>query len=206
MPTPVEKFQTALRENDGDFGLQLSRETCERLGNYYDLLLKWNARLHLVAPCSPEQFAIRHVLESLTLLRHLPPNARVADVGSGGGLPIVPCLIARADLCATLIEASPKKAAFLREALRLTSSSARLVIGRFEETGAPATEYVTCRALERFEKMVPRLVDWAPPTSTLLFFGGEALLGAIRKQRPIAQAELLPHSARRLLIIAKGSG
>ena len=93
------------------------RETLAQLGAFYSLLTRWNDRLHLVAPCSPEEFATRHVLESLLLLKHLPQDAKIADIGSGAGLPIIPCLIARADLKATLIESSQKKTVFLREAL-----------------------------------------------------------------------------------------
>src|SRR5713226_4938610 len=98
MPTSTDTFGQALRDNAAEFGIQLGVDDVQRLSNYYELLLKWNVRLHLVAPCPPEEFATRHVLESLALLRHLPQNARVVDVGSGAGLPIIPCLMMRADL------------------------------------------------------------------------------------------------------------
>ena len=52
------------------------------------------------------------MLESLMLLKHLPSDAKIADIGSGAGLPIIPCLIARPDLHATLIESSQKKSVF----------------------------------------------------------------------------------------------
>src|SRR5215212_4240668 len=121
----MDRFEQALISNMGSFDLELSPETVTQLGKYHSLLTRWNDRLHLVAPCSPGEFATRHVLESLMLLKHLPQNAKIADIGSGGGLPIIPCLIARPDLEATLIESSQKKAIFLREALnqlRLTSA------------------------------------------------------------------------------------
>src|ERR1043165_3628315 len=114
----MNRFEQSLVSNMGSFNLDLPSETITRLGEYYSLLTRWNDRLHLVAPCEPEEFAVRHVLESLLLLTHLPQNATVADVGSGGGLPIIPCLIARPDLEATLIESSQKKVIFLREATR----------------------------------------------------------------------------------------
>src|SRR5207245_185993 len=121
-----------------------------------------------VAPCSPEEFATRHILESLMLLRHLPINARVTDVGSGAGLPMVPCLLVRRDLQITLIESSQKKIIFLREALRDIGGSTipRLIEARFEDSSAPETDFITCRALDRFNQMLPRLIDWAPPKST----------------------------------------
>src|SRR5437660_3829911 len=135
-PRSSQRFVIALSENARDFGLELKDSAIARLHSYYELVLKWNDRLHLVGPCSPEEFATRHVLESLFLLRHLPKDARVVDVGSGAGLPMIPCLLVWNDLRATLIESSQKKAVFLREALRHAgiSSRAEVIAARFEET------------------------------------------------------------------------
>ena len=204
MPTPTETFSQALRNHAAEFGIQLDAVDVRRLSNYYELLLKWNDRLHLVAPCSPEEFATRHVLESLLLLAHLPQDARIVDVGSGAGLPIIPCLIARADLRATLIESSPRKAGFLREALRYVNSRApaALTVARFEQTEAPEADFVTCRALDRFQKFLPALIEWAPPTSTLLLFAGEELRKQIEILLPNTKAERIPWSDRRYLIVA----
>src|SRR6266852_1744245 len=128
MPTPVEEFSQALAAHAVEFAVELHDEAVERLKVYYVLLSKWNERLHLVAPCAPKEFAIRHVLESLLLLKHLPAGARVIDVGSGAGLPIIPCLLVRDDLQAALIESSQKKAVFLREALRQVRPSNRAAV------------------------------------------------------------------------------
>ncbi len=204
MPTPTEKFGQALWNNAAEFGIQLRAAEVTRLSKYYELLLKWNDRLHLVAPCSPEEFATRHVLESLLLLSHLPQKARVLDVGSGAGLPIIPCLIIRTDLSATLIESSPRKAVFLREALRDVSNRepAALTVARFEQTTAPEADFVTCRALDRFQRFLPALIQWAPPTSTLLLFAGEELRKQLEILLPNAKAERIPRSGRRYLIVA----
>jgi len=204
MPTPTEKFGQALWNNAAEFGIQLRAAEVTRLSKYYELLLKWNDRLHLVAPCSPEEFATRHVLESLLLLSHLPQKARVLDVGSGAGLPIIPCLIIRTDLSATLIESSPRKAVFLREALRDVSNRepAALTVARFEQTTAPEADFVTCRALDRFQRFLPALIQWAPPTSTLLLFAGEELRKQVEILLPNAKAERIPRSDRRYLIVA----
>ncbi len=205
MPTQIEKFSRTLRQRAADFAIQLGDDDIERLCSYYELLLKWNPRLHLVAPCSPEEFAVRHILESLVLLPHLAQGARVADIGSGAGLPIIPCLIMRADLRATLIESSEKKVVFLREALRQVSSpdAARLLATRFEDVSAPPADVVTCRALDRFQQMLPEIINWSPPSSTLLLFGGPSMRKEVEDLLPSAQAELIPQSERRFLIIAR---
>src|SRR5947209_5977188 len=139
MPTSIEQFAVALTAHAPEFGVELSLDQIESLSGYYALLLKWNPRLHLVAPCSPAQFATRHVLESLLLLPHLPQMATVVDVGSGAGLPIIPCLLVRNDLAAILIESSARKSAFLREAVRLLQPAgrARIINGRFEDQPSP---------------------------------------------------------------------
>jgi 16S rRNA (guanine527-N7)-methyltransferase len=205
MPTQIERLSQSLRERAGDFAVQLSDDGIDRLSSYYELILKWNPRLHLVAPCSPEEFAVRHILESLIMLPYLSHGARVTDVGSGAGLPIIPCLIMRDDLRATLIESSQKKVVFLREALRRVNSSLppRLLASRFEEIPAPPADFVTCRALDRFQQVLPKLIDWAPRSSTLLLFAGPSLRDKIAGLIPSAQAELIPGSEQRFLIIAR---
>src|SRR6476469_2845915 len=127
MQRELELFQRTLHSNMGAFDVELSPDALARLRTYYSLLTRWNERLHLVAPCTPEEFATRHVLESLLLLKHLPEHATVADVGSGAGLPIIPCLIARDDLEVTMIESSQKKAVFLREALNAVGRKATII-------------------------------------------------------------------------------
>ncbi len=190
----AERFEQTLSSRMASYGLGLSSETLTQLTEYYRLLARWNDRLHLVGPCAPEEFATRHVLESLLLLKHLPPDAKIADVGSGAGLPIIPCLIARADLEATLIESSQKKAVFLREALNAVSRKATIIARRFEEIEAPAVEFVSCRALDQFTTKLPELIEWAPKGATLLLFGGEGLL-------PNAKGILIPESDRRYLFV-----
>ena len=74
----------ALKKNQSEFGLNLSEEALSRLSAYYDLIQKHNALLHLVGPSSVEDFAVRHILESLALLEYLPENSKFADVGTGG--------------------------------------------------------------------------------------------------------------------------
>lgn len=203
----TEKFRAALQTEAASYGVTLPAEALEALSKYYELLNKWNSRLHLVAPTSPEEFATRHVLESLLLLEHLPKEATIADLGSGAGLPVLPCLIARPDLKGILIDASTKKSVFLREALKLTttSSQATVIAERFEDIPTPEVGFVTCRALERFEKTLPRLLEWAPAQSKLLLFAGEELGEKIEKSGFPVTTVLIPNSRKRFLfVVSKG--
>ena len=199
----MNRFDQSLRSNMGAFELDLSSETLEQLDAYYSLLTRWNDRLHLVAPCSPEEFATRHVLESLMLLKHLPQDAKIADIGSGAGLPIIPCLLARSDLQATLIESSQKKSVFLREALNQLGRPSVIIPKPFEDVPAPDVSFITCRALDQFTSKVSILINWAPSGSTLLLYGGESLLEELRKTTVKIEQELIPLSEQRFLF--KGS-
>jgi 16S rRNA (guanine527-N7)-methyltransferase len=193
-------FEQSLVANMSSFDLDLPAETVTRLGEYYSLLTRWNDRLHLVAPCSPEEFAVRHILESLMLLKHLPQNATIADIGSGGGLPIIPCLIVRPDLQATLIESSQKKSVFLREATR--RFQATIIARPFEQIDPPPVDFITCRALDQFMQKLPTLIEWAPQGSTLLLFGGETLREELQKANVNSEAFLIPQSEKRFLFLA----
>ncbi|HXI26521.1 MAG TPA: 16S rRNA (guanine(527)-N(7))-methyltransferase RsmG [Pyrinomonadaceae bacterium] len=205
MPALLEQFANALRLAAPEFGIELDADRIRKLTQYYELLLRWNPRFHLVAPCSPEQFATRHVLESLMLLRHLPVDAGIIDIGSGGGLPIIPCLQVRDDLHATLIESSSKKAVFLREVLRniKPAGRARIIVERFESVEAPDAGFITCRALEKFAETIPTIIKWAPPDAIFLLFAGENLRAEIETRLKSLVVERLPKSEARFLIIGR---
>src|SRR5260221_11329632 len=103
----------------------VSRETEARLDRYVALLLEWQARTNLVAPSTLPNLWTRHISDSLQLLS-LGPSAKVwLDLGSGGGLPGVVLACALAETPGSivhLVERIAKKAAFLREAIRVTAS------------------------------------------------------------------------------------
>src|SRR6266436_2536964 len=103
----------------------VSRESEARLDRYVDLLLEWQAKTNLVAPSTLPNLWTRHISDSLQLLT-LAPSAKIwVDLGSGGGFPGVVLACALAETSGSmvhLVERNTKKAAFLREALRVTDS------------------------------------------------------------------------------------
>lgn len=201
----VDEFRGTLLAQAGRYQTELNDFEIARLSSYYELLLAWNARLHLVAPCLAAEFATRHVLESLLLLPHLRSDARIADVGSGAGLPIVPVLVTRADIHAVIIESSQKKSVFLREALAVTATAAQatVIAERFESIPTPEVNYVTCRALDRFIELFPKLIQWAPQPSSLLLFGGETLRKQIESAGLNFIALKVPESEQRFLFVVE---
>jgi len=195
-----ERFVSAIRSHQQSFGLELADDVVERLADYYELVQQHNPILHLVGPSSPEEFATRHVLESLTMLEFLPPATRFADIGAGAGLPSIPCLLARDDLSAVLIESKEKKASFLQTVIakcRL-SGRAKIINRQFSEVKPLNFSYVACRALDKFTAKLPQLLKWSGDR-TLLFFGGPALGAEMQKQGYDVEARLMPLSEQRFL-------
>lgn len=124
------------------FGIELEAAEVTRLGHYLALLLANNTRVNLTAIREPEEAWERHLFDSLTLLgvlSELPEGAEVIDVGSGGGLPGIPLAIAMPGLRFALLEATGKKASWLRYAVgRLGLENAIVVEGRAEAIGREA--------------------------------------------------------------------
>jgi 16S rRNA (guanine527-N7)-methyltransferase len=103
----------------------VSRETELRLDRYVDLLREWQAKTNLVAPSTLPNLWTRHISDSLQLLTIAPSARTWADFGSGGGFPgvVLACALAETPgAMVHLVERNAKKAAFLREALRVTHS------------------------------------------------------------------------------------
>jgi len=199
----LQQFTAALKANEAAFDVSLNEKNLNDLAVYYSFVRKYNGILHLVAPCSPEEFAVRHVLESLTLLEFLPQKAKFADVGAGAGLPSTPCLIVRKDLRGVLIESKEKKTNFLREVSIVCGLENRVEIlnRQFEELSKPPVSHICCRALDKFIQKLPKLLKWSGGSS-LLFFGGNNLRGELEKRDVEFKEKLMPMSEQRYLFVA----
>ncbi|MHC4128267.1 MAG: 16S rRNA (guanine(527)-N(7))-methyltransferase RsmG [Planctomycetota bacterium] len=120
------------------YGIAFDPGDLERLGEYLSLLLETNTRFNLTAVTDPEEAWTKHVFDSLTLLPYVvSAEARhVIDVGSGGGLPGVPLAIALPEVDFTLLEATGKKADFLRDAAgHLELANVEVINDRAETIG-----------------------------------------------------------------------
>ena len=174
-PAAARPTGTALGRDGFVKRFPVSRETMARLDAYVALLKSWNRRINLVAPNSLGDVWRRHILDCAQLFPQLPAEARViVDLGSGAGLPgLVLALLGAPEV--HLVEADQRKSAFLREALRVTGTSAVLHPVRSEKMPRLAADAVTARALAP----LPELLDIAEPFlvahSILLFPKGRGV-------------------------------
>lgn len=142
----------------------VSRETLERLDAFVPLFLKWQRAVQLVAPSTLPNLWTRHIADSLQLL-DVAYDAKIwADLGTGGGFPGLIVAVARVKepgWMMHLIESDTRKAAFLREAVRVTGAPAKVHAERIESVAKRLgrVDVVTARALAP----LPRLIDLAEP-------------------------------------------
>lgn len=144
-----------LRAGAAEYGVELDAEAVERFEAYTALLLEWNGRMNLTAITEPEEIAVKHYVDSLSLFRtaELTQNARVADVGSGAGFPGIPLAIARPDLRVVCLDSLNKRILFLQELSR------RLGLGNVECRHIRAEEAGRQSALrEQFDAATARAV------------------------------------------------
>jgi 16S rRNA (guanine527-N7)-methyltransferase len=143
----------------------VSRETEARLDRYVDLLLEWQAKTNLVAASTLPYLWTRHISDSLQLLTLAPAAKTWADLGSGGGFPGVVLACALAEIpggMVHLVERNTRKAAFLREALRITGSPGAIHLAEIGDSVDRITGPVDC-VTARAVAPLHQLIGFAEP-------------------------------------------
>ncbi|MGZ5871074.1 MAG: 16S rRNA (guanine(527)-N(7))-methyltransferase RsmG [Bradyrhizobium sp.] len=143
----------------------VSRETEVRLDRFVDLLVGWQAKTNLIAPSTLPTVWTRHVSDSLQLLT-IAPSAKIwVDLGTGGGFPGVVLACALAEMPGALVhlvERNAKKAAFLREALRVTNAPGTIHLADIGDTVDRITGPVDC-VTARAVAPLHQLIGFAEP-------------------------------------------
>ena len=180
--------RTALERGLQTMGLALSAGVGEQLLKYTELLAKWNRTYNLTAVRDPLAMVSHHLLDSLAVLPHLDfagERARIADIGSGAGLPGIPLALARPDWRVALVESNDKKAAFLQQAKIELALSNVEIQPRRAEAWHPA---------ERFAVVISRafaeLADFVAACKHLLAPGG--VIAAMKGKDPRDEVARLP--------------
>jgi 16S rRNA (guanine527-N7)-methyltransferase len=177
------------RPQDFTEGLDVSRETSERLERYADLVKRWNPKINLVSRASLDQLWTRHIIDSAQLFALRPTDARHwADLGSGGGFPglVIAALAAEAapDLRVTLVESDSRKAAFLATAARELGLTVTVKPERIEALAPLGADVLSARALAPLDTLLGYASRHLAPAGRALFPKGaraEEEIAAARK-------------------------
>ena len=157
----------------------VTRETTERLDRFVALILEWQARINLIAPSTLPEIWTRHIADSLQLLEVIPDAKIWVDFGSGGGFPAIPVACALGDTPGArvhLVESNGKKAAFLREAIRLLHLPAQVHNERVENFGESwdsSADAVTARALAPLKALCNQTFPLISKGAVGLFLKGQ---------------------------------
>ena len=169
--------------------LELSDAAAQRLLAFVDLLRRWNGTYNLTAVRDPDEMLVQHLFDCLAVVeplgRHLSKRqARLLDVGSGGGLPGVVLATLMPDLDVTCVDTVGKKAAFIRQAgVELGLRNLHAEHGRVEALRAPPFDVVSSRAFAS-------LTDFTRLTRPLLAESGVWM--AMKGKRPDDEIAALP--------------
>ncbi len=154
-------------------GIAADAAVVQRLLNYLDLLVRWNQAYNLTAVRDPAAMVPRHLLDSLAVLPWIR-GPRVADLGSGAGLPGIPLAILRPRLAFVLVEANGKKARFLRECVRrLMLANVTVVEARAEGAAhSERADQVVARAVAALPQLAAYAAHWLKAGGELLALKG----------------------------------
>ena len=173
----------------------LSAEASDRLLAYLHLLLRWNSQLNLTAVREPSEIIRRHLVESIQCAQSLPPAATLLDFGSGAGLPGIPIAIVRPDIRVTLGESQGKKAAFLREAVRVLSLPSEVYDGRIENMlPSRVFDVVTLRAVDKMAEASRAAIERVAPHGWLVVFATSTTGPLLQRLPNIEWSRRLPIS------------
>jgi len=173
--------------------LNVSRETLERLRAYIDLLTSWNRRINLVGSATLADVWRRHILDCGQLIKHVDRSQRIlVDLGSGAGLPgLILGILGVPEV--HLIEADQRKAAFLREAARVTATPVAVHATRIESVTPFPVDVVTARAVAPVAGLLERSAPFQTETTVCLFLKGRGLRDELTaaQQKWIMQTQIL---------------
>ncbi len=183
-------FETAIGERAAQSGIELSPGAAAGLAAHARAVLQRNHVLHLTSITEPAEFVERHLGESFEGAALLPPDARgtLVDLGSGNGYPGLPVAAARPGLAPVLVEASHKKAAFLRDLSSIEGLPAGSVLEAQLQRASDLLErldgrvsVLVTRAMGNWERLLPRLAPALEHDARVLLWAGETVSAVARR-------------------------
>ncbi len=169
---------------EGVFG-----ERLELAQRYADLLATAGVERGLIGPRETERIWDRHVLNSAALGELVEAGERIADIGSGAGLPGIPLALVRPDLSVTLVEPMLRRSEFLAEVVEALGIDVRVVRGRAEDPAVQRDvgemDVVTSRAVGSLDKLATWSMAILRPDGRMLALKGARAEAEIEENRRV---------------------
>lgn len=110
-------MEQILKDIFNEYGIKYTDGQLKQLSKFYEMVVETNEKFNLTAITEENDFAIKHILDSVLPMALLPQNASVIDVGAGAGFPSIPLKILRPDLKVTMLDSLNKRVNFLNEVI-----------------------------------------------------------------------------------------
>lgn len=149
----IHSFYENIKSQAEAINVNLNNEMCEQFYYYMKLMLEWNENINLTAIVEEDEIILKHFVDSLTIVKDIGQNGKLADIGTGAGFPGIPIKIFIPEIDVTLIDSLNKRINFLNEVIeQLELKNIVAVHGRTEDLGKDKKyrekfDYVTSRAV-----------------------------------------------------------
>jgi len=164
----------------------------DRAQRYAEILAGAGVERGLLGPREVDRLWDRHILNSVAIGELLDPEERIADIGSGAGLPGIPLALARPDLRLTLIEPLLRRSDFLLEVVDDLDLEITIVRGRAEEQSVrqqvAEMDTVVSRAVASLDKLTMWSLPLLRPDGRMVAIKGEHAEDEIREHRRVMAA------------------
>jgi len=189
------------------------------LEQHQNMVLETNKHMNLTAITDPNAFAVKHIIDSLTLLQYIPQGITLADIGTGAGFPGIVLAIMRPDLHVTLVDSLRKRVLFLQEAVnKLGLQNVDCVHSRAEDLAREGKTFDICtaRAVARMDKLAKWVLPITKPGGTFLAMKGSDIYDELENAKPVIEKkgghvlcvnliEVAPGLVHSIVVIAKGN-
>lgn len=158
----------------------------EKLEQYIDLLLIWNSKINLIGKSTVNDIWNRHILDCAQLVSFLNKedleNCVCADFGSGAGLPgVVLSILGIKNM--VLIEKSPLKCKFLKEAIKISDNKIEIINGNIYDIKNFKFDIIFSRALASLDKLLAMVKPFLKQNSRCYFLKGKKVIEEINEAR-----------------------
>lgn len=167
-----------LIDGAAQMGVAVSDTQAALMARHAQVLLDWNRKLNLTAISDPVEVAIKHCLDAILPLRHIPLEGPLLDIGTGGGFPGIPLKIMRPEQSMTLIDGARKKVNFVKFVIReLQLPGVEAIQVRAQDLAARSAyqgrfQVIVARALADFDTIVQIALPLLAPRGKILLYKG----------------------------------
>lgn len=175
-----------------EYNILITEKQAEKFAKFFEYLVQENEKFNLTAITQPNEVAIKHFVDSVLPYLEIPQNAKVIDVGTGGGFPGVPLKILREDIEIVLLDSLQKRVKFLEEVKNMLAFTKTTCVHARAEDYVKETREKFDVALSRAVAGVPTLAEYLLPYvkvggKVIMYKGSQAEEELLQGQKAIKE-------------------